>query len=413
MARPVNADWLHNFRQRREATSPKVQALRLLYVATSAGQGGLERHSVELAQHLEQRGVAVTYACRPNGFVEKLCSHRNITTHPLVVRNSGDLWAALNLARLVIRNRINVVHVHSRRDFAISVVGVAWARVCLRHLGERPGLVLHAHLLKGFGVPAWLSGRFFESGADAVVAVSEATRNYLLRFHNFDSSFVRTLHNGVDVGAYDLPLVQRQLLAKRIRHEWGFSSSVFIVGMIGRLNAKGQATLLRVAPRVLARFPDVRFVFVGPDGEDGDRQHLEHLASVSGIERNVVFTGQSENVPATLAAFDVLVHLPTDESFGLALAEALAAGIPIVASNIGGCAEIILDGVTGLLVSPQDEDRLVKALYKLLDQDSFSLRRRMALAGSRHAKSRFSIKQQVESLEALYARLLDSTAGNQ
>lgn len=352
----------------------------------------------------------MAYACRSGAFLEKLCRSNDIATHPLAVRNSGDLRAALNLARLVIRNRINIVHVHSRRDFVISVIGVAWARFCLRRSGERPRVVLHAHLIKGLGAPAWLSGRFFEGGVDAVVAVSEATRTFLIDLHKFNPAFVSTLHNGVDIDAYNLPSLQRRVSRERVRHQWRVSSNALIVGMIGRLNAKGQAALLQAAPRVLARFPDVCFVFVGPDGEDGDRRRLEHLAKDKGIEQNIIFTGQSENIPATLAAFDVLVHLPVDESFGLALVEALAAGVPVVATDIEGCAEIIEDGVTGLLVSAQDEDQLMGALSKMLGQGSLSLRQRMALAGRRHAQDKFSIRQQVEGLEALYARLLNDEA---
>lgn len=405
-ARPTNADWLSSLRCRRAAAAPEAQPLRLLYVATSAGQGGLERHSVRLAGRLEKRGAVVTYACRPGGFLEKHCRSSGIAAYPLVVRNSGDLWAAFDLARLVLRRRINIVHVHSRRDFVISAVGVALARFCLRRSGERPRLVLHAHLIKDFGVPAWLSGRFFEGSVDAVVAVSEAARGFLIDRHKFSPSFVSTLHNGVDMDAYDMPSLQRLALRERLRHQWGAPSDGPVVGMVGRLNAKGQADLLRAAPLILARFPSAHFVFAGPEGEDGDRQRLERLAEQNGIGRNVLFTGQSENIPALLAAFDVLVHLPSDESFGLALVEALAAGVPVVASDIGGCAEIIADGVTGLLVPPQDQPRLVEALSRMLDRGSPSLRQRTALAGRHHAEVRFSLARQVERLEFLYARLL-------
>lgn len=104
------------------------------------------------------------------------------------------------------------------------------------------------------------------------------------------------------------------------------------------------------------------------------------------------------------------MHLPTEESFGLALAEALAAGVPVIAAQTGGCAEIVTQGITGVLVPPQDEDRLVQALCEMLGDGGATTRRRMALAGPRHARSRFSRAQQSEGLQALYAQLQHAKA---
>lgn len=220
-----------------------------------------------------------------------------MTTHPLVVRNSGDLSAAFRLAGCVLRGKFSIVHVHSRRDFVVSVLAVALASAWIWRPQERPSLVLHAHLLRDFGAPAGLSGRFFEWGADAVVTVSEVARDFLLRVHQFDGRFVKTIYNGIDADAYQFAPPQRRRLRRSYRQQWGCSDTAPVVGMVGRLNAKGQATLLRVAPRVLACVPDARFIFVGPEGEPGDDRKLESLAQVMGVEHACVFTGPLENIP--------------------------------------------------------------------------------------------------------------------
>ena len=400
----------NEFGGERKAVSTRTLPLRVLFVATSTGQGGLEQHSVETARWLEQEGISVTYACRPDGFLERLCAAKQVTTHPLVVRNSGDLLAAFRLAGCILRGKFSIVHVHSRRDFVVSVLAVALARACIWRPQERPSLVLHAHLLREFGTPAGLSGRFFERGADAVVTVSEVARDFLLRVHQFDGRFVKTIYNGIDADAYQFAPPQRRRLRNRYRQQWGCSDTAPVVGMVGRLNAKGQAALLRAAPRVLACVPDARFIFVGPKREPGDDWLLEYLAQVMGVGHACVFTGPLENIPEVLTTFDALVHLPTEESFGLALAEALAAGIPVIAAQTGGCAEIVTHGITGMLVPPQDEDCLVEALCKMLTEGGAATRRRMALAGPRHARSRFSRAQQSEGLQALYAQLQDAKA---
>ena len=136
--------------------------------------------------------------------------------------------------------------------------------------------------------------------------------------------------------------------------------------MMGRLNAKGQEALLDVAPEIVGKHPEVWFVLVGPEGAAGDRERLLAQATRR-ISERVVLPGMTEDVPAAMAGFDVLAHLPSDESFGLALAEAMAAGLPTVATDIGGCREVVQDGVTGLLVPLGDAKALAAALACLLD----------------------------------------------
>ena len=149
---------------------PEAPALpRLLYVASTKSQGGIERHSVDLAAALAERGAFVQFACCPGGFVESWCRQLGLRTSTFQVRNSGDLGAALRLAWIIRDSRIDIVHAHSRRDYVVAVLGVALARRMTR---RRLGLVLHAHMIRPLGDPSRLSGRFFEWGADAVVAVS-------------------------------------------------------------------------------------------------------------------------------------------------------------------------------------------------------------------------------------------------
>ena len=114
--------------------------------------------------------------------------------------------------------------------------------------------------------------------------------------------------------------------------------------MVAVSTPKGRGHSLGVAPALLDRLPNVYFVFIGPEGECGDGDALQLLAEGLGVAPRVVFAGPSEDVPGALAALDVLAHLPTDEAFGLAIVEAMAAGVPVVATDVGGCAEIVTDG---------------------------------------------------------------------
>lgn len=268
---------------------------------------------------------------------------KKIETEPLETHNSGDLLSAFRLAGMILRHGSTVVHVHSRKDFAAAVLAVSFAR-CVKMLtqgiptapGTRPPwvsglpvLVLHAHLLKKLGIPKWLSGRFFESGAHAVFAVSEATRDFLLTVHRFHPNFVPVIYNGIDRGKYEMLPQKRRCCREEMRRKWNI--------------------------------PDT--ALVGPEGESGARRSLEAAAD--------------------------------------------ATGLPVIATDVGGCREVVEGGMTGLLIEGKNEISLREALLFLLDPGSPALRQRMGEAGQRRARQLFSVEQQVESLEVHYQNLIN------
>ena len=158
----------------------------------------------------------------------------------------------------------------------------------------------------------------------------------------------RTLiYNGIDLVRYD-----HQEPCCTLRDEYGMEPTSPIVGVVGRLELeKGHPTLLEAWPLVLEACPSAYLLIVG----EGSRLDALHdIARAQGIERHVVFTGRRDDIPAVTAAFDVAVLPSYREAQGLTILEAMALSRPVVASNVGGIPEMIEDGVTGLLVPPQD-----------------------------------------------------------
>ena len=374
---------------------------RLLFVLSTKSHGGIETHSIEMALALQEQGIFIEFACRPGGFIETRCREIGLPTAAFRVRNSGDFGAALRLARIIRDGRIDIVHVHSRRDYVAGVLGTALARRFLRH---RVSLVLHAHMLRPLGEPLRLSGRFFEWGADAVAAVSGPVRDYLQSAHHFNSAFVHLIPNGVDLDQFALPGSPEAAQQRKVmRQSLGISQEGIVLGMIGRLDAKGQRRLFKVIPRLLLICPALRVVLAGSEGKLGEQAALTALAQAGGFEDCVLFTGPRSDIPALLPAFDVLVHLPIDEAFGLALAEGMAAGLPAVATAIGGCREVVRDGVTGLLVPPDDSNALFEALSRLLNSVSGPQRRaELGVAGRQVVSEEFTQDLQITRLLMLY-----------
>ena len=376
---------------------------RVLFLASTTSQGGIERHSVELAAALRARGVPLLFACPPGSYLDTWCHTRGIPTLPFQVRNSGDLGAARRLARLIRVRGIDIVHAHSRRDYVVAVLGTRLAR--------RAKLVLHAHMVRPLGDPPRLAGRFFAWGMDAVVAVSGAVCDRLRHDHRFNPALAHLIYNGVDLtefAALDSPLARSQ--RHQARRGLGVPDDAPVLGMIGRLDAKGQAELL-VAPALALKYPALHIVLIGSEGKPGEQARLTAQAEATGLAGRLHFTGPRDDIPALLPALDILVHLPRDESFGLALAEAMAAGLPTVATNIGGCREVVRDGVTGLLVPPGDVPALTEALEWLLDPTEGAARRTtFGEAGRRIVAKHFSRAHQLDLLQVLYRELCPSPA---
>jgi glycosyltransferase involved in cell wall biosynthesis len=177
------------------------------------------------------------------------------------------------------------------------------------------------------------------------------------------------------------------------------------LGMIARMNSavKNHAAFLRAAAQLLTQCPTVEFVLVG----DGPlRPGLEAMAAELGIKEKVLFVGERHDVPAMLASLDVSVLISSSESLSNVILESMAAGVPVVATDVGGNPELVKDGETGLLVPPGDEKQLVEALAHLV-RDAGS-RAQYANASRKISRSHFHIDEVCRRFEELYLLLADA-----
>jgi glycosyltransferase involved in cell wall biosynthesis len=219
---------------------------------------------------------------------------------------------------------------------------------------------------------------------DGHVAVSLRLARDVEDLLGLPADSIATIHNGVpDIRAEPLPRLRKEPT----------------LGFVGRLAAdeKGLDVLLHA----VARLPEAAAVLVG-DGPD--RVRLEQLAAELGIAGRVVFTGWSNDVRRLLPTFEVLVQPSRREGFGIALVEAMLAELPVVATRAGGMSEVVVDGVTGITVPPEDPDALAAAARALLDDPD--RRHAMGREGRRIARERFSDLAMARSFAGLYGRIL-------
>jgi glycosyltransferase involved in cell wall biosynthesis len=353
--------------------------MRILQICSAREIGGGEKHLADLANALVQRGHAVFAALSPASPVRALLSSlppENILE--LSMRNSLNLATAMKLSRFVRANDIEIVHAHVARDYPLAALttGRSSAR-----------LVLTRHVL----FPLHRIHKLTLRRTARVIAVSQAVAESLHSQSVFDEKKIVTIHNGIDFS--DFANVDAR----------GASPHKLRIGTVGHLAPiKGQEDFVRAAALVIQNHPDTEFIIAGEDKSPAreNRIDLEKLILELGLKEKVKLAGWVDDMPAFLANLDLFVSAARAEPFGLAIVEAMAAGVPVVATASEGAREIIDDNKSGRLVSIGDVASLAAAIDQLMNDETE--RHRLAQNAQAVARERFSLERMVEGVEGVY-----------
>ena len=360
----------------------RLASMRILQICSAREIGGGERHLADLANTLSQRGHDVFAALSPASPVRTLLSSvpsENIIELPM--RNSLNLATAIKLKKFVRAQKIGIVHAHVARDYPLAALATGRSNA---------RLVLTRHVL----FPLNRVHRLTLRRTARVIAVSHAVAESVHAQGIFDPKRVVTIHNGIDVARFGGS-------ATRPRPR-----ETMRIGMIGHLNPiKGQADFVHAAAIVSQSRRDVEFIIAGDDkSHSGDNKiALEQLIGELAVSDCVRLIGWVDDVPALLSTLDLFVSAARSEPFGLSIIEAMAAGVPVIATASEGAREIIDNHQTGRLVPIGDASSLARTIIELLE--SGSERRRLAQNGETAARQRFSLDRMVAETERVYADL--------
>ena len=358
--------------------------IRVLQVSSARAFGGGERHLADLARGLHARGHELLFALREGSPLRArlpFLPEQNVYTLPL--RNALDLGSARQLARIAREREVDVIHAHVARDY----VPAAFAM----RLAPESRLVLTRHVL----FPLSRAHRLMLSNVSRVIAVSEPVAHALRAQKIFDEEKIRVVENSVDLARFE---------RARAEAECDDTDSPFRVGIVGELSeVKGQLEFVRAAALVAAELDGgVEFLIIGEDNaHDGEyRARVEQLVNELGLTNRVRLLGRVEDALSVVVKLDVLVSASRSEAFGMAMAEALVCGVPVVATATEGAQTLIEDGVNGLLVPVGDVRALAAAVSSLLADEE---RRLMLGAQAQHsARERFSPERMLEATERVY-----------
>lgn len=368
--------------------------MRILHVITRLVHGGAQRNTIMCAADQARRGHDVTLLtgteAGPEGSLleEARQDAYRLLELPCLVRDPApaqDLAAFVALWRLMGRHRFDVVHTHTSKA---GILGrwAAWLR-------RIPAIVHtpHGHVFHGY---------FSPRKAALFQAVERATARVTHRIVTLTEGDLQDHLRAGIAPADRFVTIPSGVALEGFRRAPGPSPHGATVGCVARLvEVKGPLDLVEAMARVAPRFPRSRLVLVG----DGPlRAQVEARIRDLGLGDRVVLTGRLEDPAPALREMDVFVLPSHNEGMGRAAVEAMAAGLPVVATRVGGLPDVVTPDV-GLLVPPRDPDALAQAVGQLLADTE--LRHRLGEAGRTRAE-RFSDRVMFESLEGLYAEVL-------
>jgi glycosyltransferase involved in cell wall biosynthesis len=322
--------------------------------------------------------------CPEGSAIAEAARERGLRVRPVPIGGDADAGFVRRLRNILREENADLVHLHSRRG--ADVLGGLAARLA--------------------GVPAVLSRRVDNPEPRWVVAlkyrlyahvitISEGIRRVLLS-EGLAPEKVTCVPSAVDTERYS-PGGDREWF----RREFGLAEDEPVVGMAAQfIPRKGHRVLMDAAPVILARHPRTRFLLFGQGPEESA---VREYAAAVGLGDRVVFAGFRDDMPRILPCLDVLAHPATMEGLGVALLQAAACGVPVVASRVGGIPEAVRDDVNGILVAPGDSDALAEAVSRLLADPA--LARQLAEGGPELVRRCFSIPAMVDGNHRVYLML--------
>ncbi|MDB5254186.1 MAG: Phosphatidylinositol glycan, class [Parcubacteria group bacterium] len=371
----------------------KETPLKVLIGITKSNFGGAQRYVYELARGSKDRGFNTTVLLGGNGtLAEKLRSRDiRVISFPLLSRDislTKDFKEFLSLVRTLRAEKPDVFHVNSSKMGGLGTFAARILRV--------PHIIFTGHSFAFNEQRPWVQKMFLRFlywltilFSHKTICVSEAGMNRISHWPFIKNKLV-LIHNGIP--RFDM------LSREEARNKLNLKPETFVVGTIAELHrVKGLDILLRAWVDFIKVHPTSHLVIIG-DGDEGDNLNL--LAKKLKIDHTVTFAGFVDNARKLLPAFDVFVLASRSEGFPYALLEAGRAGLPVVATSVGGVGEIISEGETGLLVQPEYPEELCHVLTGL--SSDASLRATLKHNLNSFVEKEFSLEQMFSKTFALY-----------
>ncbi|MGD8535119.1 MAG: glycosyltransferase family 4 protein [Candidatus Aminicenantes bacterium] len=380
--------------------------IKVLHIITRLDKGGSAENTFLTVKGLDKQRYDVTLMSGP---VQDPSQERRTQVEecgipyihiPVLVRNINVVFDAIALYkiwRLLKKEKFDVVHTHTSKA---GLLGRFAAR-----LAGAPLIVHtpHGHVFFGYFGP--LKTKLFirleklaNRMTDRIVALTPREKADYISYRTCPEDKMTVIHSGVDLEKFREYTLDEKI---KLKKETGLPEDSFVVGTAGRLvPVKGPDYLIKASQIVIPEHPHTYFLLAGGGPL---KENLQKKANEAGVGKNIVFLGWRDDIARILAVFDVFLLPSLNEGMGRVLVEAMAHGIPIVASDVGGIPDLVTHGKNGFLVPPKNPEELAKHIQILIENKD--IRRKMGEAGKKMAQ-RYSHESMVKNIAALYEELL-------
>jgi glycosyltransferase involved in cell wall biosynthesis len=356
------------------------------------------------------QGLSVEVACSPGSEMEQL-QQRGYAIHPILIERqitpTSNLTSIYQLTQLMRERHYDLVHVHTPIAAVLGRIAAKLAGV-KRIVYTAHGFPFHERSSKNQYRFYFNVEKFSALLTDLILSQSYEDVMTAQKSGLCPPEKIRYLGNGVDIDRFNRDRLNAAEQAQ-LRASLGIPDTAnLIVGTIGRLTRKkGSGDLIEAGAKLLTKFPDLHILVIGgqlsTDPEPFQLELVERIHKL-GLEKHVTLTGYREDTPELLGLLDIFT-LPTFTHEGLprSILEAMSMGLPVVATDIRGCREAIVHEETGLIIPPQNSEKLAEALSKLLS--NHDLRQAYGKAGRKRVEAEYDERIVFERLQTAYKDL--------
>lgn len=365
--------------------------MNILFLANHLNIGGITSYILSLSKGLKKRRhniyIASSGGVLLSKFIEEGITHIAIPIKTKQEVSPKILLSMLRLSGEIKKHGIELVHSHSRTTQVLGcllnkALGVPYLSTCHGFFKQR-------FFRKIF--PCW---------GQKIIAISEPVKEHLVKDFRVDEKRIAVIHNGIDTGYFSRPSTVDHI---QIKVKLGLGSGP-VVGIVARLSdVKGHIYLIRAMKAVLEKIPGAELLIVG---EGKIKEQLVKAAGNLGIQKNVIFMAQVNDTKEVLSVMDVFVMPSLKEGLGLALMEAMALGLPVIGSAVGGIKSLIQNDYNGILVKPTDTVELSKAILGLLQNPDRA--KSLGEKAMMFIQENFSQKKMVLHTERMYLECVNA-----
>lgn len=368
--------------------------IKILFINYSLNIGGIESLILQLCKRIDRNKYnPMVCVFEPEGAIIKEFESIKIPVYTIDKKEGTDLILPIRIAKLIRKKDISIVHTHNSCAWLYGGVAAAMKRVPLVHTQHTTADYFNYHTFR------WEKIEWFLSQiTNSITTVADSVAKYMIEKEHINRNKISVVYNGIlpDIYTIDIDSIEK-------RKELGIKNGEFVIGNVARLTLnKDHQTLLEAFRIVSKKMANTRLVIVG-DGPE--RSHLEHIAESIGIKEKVIFLGQRRDVAEILNTFDLFALSSIREGFPIAVLEAMAASLPVIATDVDGNKELVKDGETGLVVKAKEPKDMAEAIIKLIQNKEIA--NAMGKKGFKRINDYFTLDKTIKEYEKIYEGLVD------